>query len=195
MATDPQIILTAIQNAGYKQKQINSSLKKCLKKLSFRSSADLENLANLAHWLYVFGYNDDALRATGIVDDIKFAGNFDLWSPIETLLLLQARILRLQNEKARAKLAKQKVTDAMVGHEEALQRRLSFDWLNDDSIARYVKEGNQREANVGRFADLSSLIFIRELGEGKTDLEGKPADVAGAETRIAEYLEILQSVR
>lgn len=195
MPTDPQKILSALQQKAYTEKQINAYLKKCLKKLSFGSATDLANLSGLARWLYIFGYEEDALRVTGIINGVEFTGNFNLWSRIEVLLLLQVRILRKRGELVSAKAARKKVLDAMVDHEEALRRRLSFNWLNDASIARYANQGNEREANVGRFADLSNLIFISELGEGKTDLDGKPADVAGAEKRIAEYLAILASAK
>jgi hypothetical protein len=83
----------------------------------------------------------------------------------------------------------------MIPHEEAFKRRLSFNWLSDKAIERYLKENDFRTANGIRFADLGDLFFIRELGKGKTDIEGKKVDISKAEKRIVEYIQILREAK
>jgi hypothetical protein len=79
----------------------------------------------------------------------------------------------------------------MIPHEEAFKRRLSFNWLSDKSIERYLKDNDLKTANEIRFADLGDLFFIRELGKRKTDIDGKKVDIARAESQIVEYKQIL----
>lgn len=184
-------VLSELTKSDFKQKQILSPLKKCVKKLSFTSSGDLSNLADLAYWLYVFGYHKEALKVTQIIDPVPFAGNFNTWSRIENLLLLQVRILREQGNETGAAAARAKVLAAMQGHDEAFRRRLSFSWLGHDRIARYVAAGDTRNANISRFSDIKSLLFIRETGTNLKDLDNKKPDIEGAEQLIVEYCKIL----
>ncbi len=187
-----QAVLQEIEKLNIKEKKVLSYLKKCLKKLSFKSSADLWNLSCLAGWLYVYGYDDLALQVCQIIDELEFKGNFDLWTPIEALLLLETRIYREQGQGDRVELVTAKILDPMRPHEEAFKRRLSFDWLSDKSIARYLKDNDTKTANQIRFSDLDKLMFIRELGNGKTDIDGKAVDIAKAEERIVDYKQILK---
>ncbi|MBK9924783.1 MAG: hypothetical protein IPP66_05765 [Anaerolineales bacterium] len=192
---DPQSTLQQLGSINFKEKKILPALKKCIKKLSFKSSADLSNLLDLAMWLYVYGYDNHALKATQIIDELEFKGDFNIWTPVEKILLLQARIYREQGKKSKVQKSIDKVLGPMIPHEEAFKRRLSFNWLNDKGIERYLKENNVKTANEMRFADLGDLFFIRELGEGKTDIDGKKVDIAKAEERIMEYKSILKQVK
>lgn len=146
-------------------------------------------------WLYVYGYEKHALRATQIIDELEFKGNFNIWTPVEKILLLQARIYREQGKNSEARKNINKVLQPMLPHEEAFKRRLSFNWLNDKGVERYLKDGDVKTANEMRFADLGDLFFIHELGEGQTDIDGKKVDIAKAEERIAAYIQILREVK
>lgn len=191
MSAAPTSILSDLEKSGIKEKKILSPLKKCLKKLSFKSSTDLAHLADLAYWLYVFGHHKEALSVTQLVDAVVFSGDFEIWSGIENLLLLRARILREQGDKAGGEAARKKVREAMQGHDEAFRRRLSFSWLSGENIARQLAAGNRQSADSYRFSDLPSLLFIRESGTPLNDLDGNPPDIEGAEKLFSEYCQIL----
>jgi len=188
-------VLAEIEKNRPQEKKVNSALKKCLKKLSFKSSADLNNLKTLGYWLYVYDYNDLALSACSIIDEVEFLGDFNIWSPIENILLLKLRMLREKGDPSLSKVLQEKILRPNIPHEEALRRRLSFKWLKDATIERYLKAGNLKVANEIRFADLSSLFLIRELGEGKKDIDDVLVDTTAAEKRILEYKQILKSVK
>jgi uncharacterized cupin superfamily protein len=67
--------------------------------------------------------------------------------------------------------------------------------LNDKGIERYLKINDIKADNQMRFADLGDLFFIRELGESKTDIDGKKVDIAKAEQRVMEYIQLLREVK
>lgn len=54
--------LHRLSRQSFKEKRITSALRKCIKKLSAKSSADLSQLKALAYALYVHGYEGEALR-------------------------------------------------------------------------------------------------------------------------------------
>lgn len=78
------------------KKGVQSNCKRILKKCSFKSNNDLGNISELATWLYVYGYNKEAIEVCDIVKDVVFTGNYTLWSNIDESLCLKARILREQ---------------------------------------------------------------------------------------------------
>lgn len=182
-------VLQEIASQNLPQKKITSPLKRCLKKFSFKATKDLSNLFELAEWLYIYDYTDLALRVCQLVNDQIFENNFNSWSPIEQLLILESRILRKSGQTDLSRHILNKVLAVMSPHEDAIRRRLSFGWLNDDEITHF----DPNRANTWRLIDLSSLFFIRELGEGKLDIDNILVDINKAERRIAEYKAELKS--
>jgi len=177
----------------FKEKRISSALKKCVKKLSAKSSADLAQLKTLVYALYVQGYEDEALAAAQVIAGEGFRGDFQIWTPIEKILLLQLWIYRHAGKDKEAGAILRKIEEPMTGHEEALRRRLSFAWLSDAVIARYEKAGDMKTANNSRFSDLGELLFIWALGNGRKDLDENTPDIAGAEDRFREYVKVLRN--
>ena len=47
-----------------------------MKKLSFKSVRDIENVADLALWLYIYDYYDYALKVCDLIKDVPFTGNY-----------------------------------------------------------------------------------------------------------------------
>lgn len=182
-------VLQEIDSQNLPQKKITLPLNRCLKKLSFKAANDLSSLFELAEWLYIYDYTDFALRVCQLVNDQTFKNNFNIWSPIEQLLILESRILRESGQIELSRHILNKVLEVMAPHEDATKRRLSFNWLNDDKISHF----DPKHANVWRFIDLSSLFFIRELGEGQLDIDNISIDINKAERRIAEYKAELKS--
>ena len=187
--------LRQIEALALMEKPIRAALRKCLRKLSLKSSRDLANLSDLGLWLYVYGYAEPALAVCEIANTIEFAGDFVVWTPVETLLLLGARLQRAQGRRAKAAAYAKKVAAPMAAHTEALRRRLSFDWLSDASIARCLRKGDLRAANAWRFSDLGSLFLMSEFGRTLPDLDGNAVDVARVEAKLAEYIDLLKGAR
>ena len=79
-----QEIINDIQNRVDK-KTVQSLCKKVLKKCSFNSQNDLGNLIDIAFWLYVFEYCDEAIQVCDLFNDMQFTGNYNLWSAAEGL--------------------------------------------------------------------------------------------------------------
>lgn len=190
---DAQTTLLALHALNFKEKRILSPLRKCVKKLSVKSSHDLAHLNTLGMWLYIDGYVDQASTVCTLAETIPFTGDFVLWTPVENLLVLGARIHREQGRPAAAAACLAKIAQPMAAHPEALARRLSFAWLSDVSIDRCVQAGDLKAANVWRFSDLSSLFLMREIGEGQRDIDGRPVDTVRAEARAVEYLALLRA--
>ena len=78
-------------------KKIKSYCNKVLKKLNFKSSNDMQNLAMLAEHLYIFGFYEEVLAIADIVKSVEFTGDYTLWGEIEGIRAIEIRILREQN--------------------------------------------------------------------------------------------------
>lgn len=87
------------------KKKVQSYCKKILKKCSFKSKNDLDNVIILATWLYIYGYNDEAVGICDALSCIAFDGNYDIWDRADYAFCLKARILREKGiEQGREKL-------------------------------------------------------------------------------------------
>lgn len=177
----------------FPEKRIAASLRKCTKKLSPKSSADLSNLKDLVYALCVYGYTDDAIAVAQVISAEEFRGDFQLWTPIEAILLLHMWLEQTAGEKDKAKDIYRKLSEPMLAHEEALRRRLSFEWLSGPDIAQYEKSGKKKIANDLRLAELGDLLFIWAHGKHYLDLNDKKPDVADAERQFLDYLSILKN--
>ena len=58
------------------KKQVKTTCKIVMKKLSFKSVRDIENVADLALWLYIYDYYDYALKVCDLIKDVPFTGNY-----------------------------------------------------------------------------------------------------------------------
>lgn len=76
------------------KKKVQSFGKKILKKCSFKSKGDLDNVIILAAWLYIYGYEEEAMEVCDLLSDITFTGNYDIWDRADFAACLKARILR-----------------------------------------------------------------------------------------------------
>lgn len=88
-----QEVLTGIQQKVEK-KRVQSLCKKVLKKFSFNSQNDLYNLEEIAYWLYIYDYYDEAIEVCDLFNDMQFTGNYNLWSAADGAFCLKSRILR-----------------------------------------------------------------------------------------------------
>lgn len=76
------------------KKTVRSLCNKVLKKFSFNSQKDLWNLIDIAYWLYIFEYYDEAIQVCDLFNDMQFTGDYNLWSAAEGALCLKSRIKR-----------------------------------------------------------------------------------------------------
>ena len=80
------------------RKKVQSLCKKIIKKCSFKSNSDLSNVTELASWLYIYGYIDEAIAVCDLLKDMEFTGNYSLWDKADYTMCLKARILREQGQ-------------------------------------------------------------------------------------------------
>ena len=76
------------------KKKVQSCCKKILKKCSFGSVRDLDNITELATWLYIYGSYEEAIEVCEILKDVEFTGDYSIWWRVEYCYCLKARILR-----------------------------------------------------------------------------------------------------
>lgn len=90
------------------QKKVVSLCKKLIKKCSFNSGADAENLCHLAYRLFVYGYIEEALAVCRYTHDAPFPGKgiFNVWDFILFIWGLEVFLLQKQerNEEANARV-------------------------------------------------------------------------------------------
>lgn len=82
------------------QKKVASLCKKLIKKCSFNSGTDAENLCHLAYRLFVYGYIEEALAVCRYTHDVPFPGKgaFNVWTFILCLWGLEVFILKTQEK-------------------------------------------------------------------------------------------------
>lgn len=85
------------------KKGIQKNCKRILKKCSIKSAKDTGLTTELAIWLYIFGYDDEAIAVCELFKDIEFNGNYTLWDNIDHAYCLKARILRKQGKLEESK--------------------------------------------------------------------------------------------
>ena len=113
--------------ASIDRKKVQSLCKKILKKCSFRSTSDLSNITELASWLYVYGYNDEAIAVCDLLKDLEFTGNYSLWDKADYTMCLKARILREQGQLTESK----ELTDKVNKHRHPELYGNSVNWYRD----------------------------------------------------------------
>ena len=113
--------------ASIDRKKVQSLCKKILKKCSFRSTADLSNITELASWLYVYGYNDEAIAVCDLLKDLEFTGNYSLRDKADYTMCLKARILREQGQLPQ----REELIDKINEHRHPELYGNSVNWYRD----------------------------------------------------------------
>ena len=147
-------IVLSLSSLG--NKRIESLSKKVLKKMSFKSSKDLENMRDLCFWLYIYGYTEQFSRLYPVIFALSFTGNWDIWTPIESILSLayyvSSKDIATQTD---AKLALEKVLQAQNDNANIIRR------CNGSLLSEYEEKVQQYSlSNKKRIVcSLSSLTF------------------------------------
>ena len=89
---------------GHKEKKVLALSKKLVKKCSFNSGSDVENLCHLAYWLYVYGCEDEALKLCEITHEVEFPGKgvWNVWDRILLMWGLEVQIYKNRNMTEKA---------------------------------------------------------------------------------------------
>jgi hypothetical protein len=158
-------------------KNVQSLCKKLIKKLSFNSGKDMENLCHLIYWLYILGDIETAKECINLTREIEFTQNYNIWTFIHLIWGLEIRILRQEGNNKLAgeiaeKMDKQLKMPAKIETPEKAEIRenkrreridIKFE-SNETEIAECLKENDIKTANEYRFAGIIGLIGAMETG-------------------------------
>ncbi|HBZ52442.1 MAG TPA: hypothetical protein DEO82_01580 [Eubacterium sp.] len=170
------------------KKNVQSLCNKILKKCSFKSETDLDNISNLAVWLYIYECYDEMFAVCDLVKDYKFANDYFLWDCPDTCMCLMARVYREQGELDKAKMLIVKVNEHRAP-ELYCNLADSFDEM-DAGLERFIKEFPKKKAAIEwqHFYKLAFDIHYREPG-------GFPISDEKFEEDIKRILVILREVK
>ena len=177
-----QEIINDIQNRVDK-KTVQSLCKKVLKKCSFNSQNDLGNLIDIAFWLYVYAYYDEAVQVCDLFNDMQFTGNYNLWSAAEGALCLKSRILRERGELEESKKLVERVNEHR--HPELYINNVK--WYRETLNANIKSDDEYHTKGIypgWRFTKLKVAIKDREAGNHPIPDEEFERDIAV----LLEYL-------
>ena len=168
-------LFESIMNSCPKKKVV-SLCKKLIKKCSFNSGADAENLCHLAYRLFVYGYIEEALAVCRYTHDVPFPGKgvFNVWDFILFIWGLEVFLLQKQerNEEANARVKEidhihiQPVNAIFNTPEKCrkfadeLYQRVSY----SDVLEREKIEESEQYANNYRFIALFDMIGYGATG-------------------------------
>lgn len=168
--------------AKVNKKKVQSLCKKILKKLSFKSVRDLANVNQLASWLYIYGYYDEAIAVCDILKDMEFTGNYDLWNRADYAMCLKARILRERGEMKEREVLLQRVNEHR--HPELYKNHI--DWYRNT-----LEENIASDSGIYKGWELVKLrdaIMYREAG-------GFPIPDEEFENDISRMISILENTK
>lgn len=161
-------------------------------------SKELKRAKELAYALYHDGHHDEVLRVTALLRREAFEENFDLWTPIESALALEAHVLRKRG--ANESVAAEKLLAVLMRnqHDEQAHRRtmkiharvMDGSLLNDEKIRRAQEDGDKRSELERRDVQLAKLLYMRAMGGSESKpLAWLDAEIADNEEAIARLRE------
>ncbi|SFD28157.1 DUF6707 family protein [Ruminococcus albus] len=169
------------------KKKVRSYCNKILKKCSFKSSRDLQNISGLATWLYIYGYYDEMIEVCDLVKDMEFEGDYDLWFIPEMTMCLKARVFRERGMLKEAQLLVDKINEQ---RDPSLYVNLvdEYEENMDENIAEEEKDHPRSLAYGWRFCKLQFAINYREPG-------GFPISDERFDNDIKELVSFLRQVK
>lgn len=171
-----QEVITAIQQKVDKKK-VQSLCKKVLKKCSFNSQNDLWNLMDIAFWLYIFEYFDEAIQVCDLFNDMQFTGNYNLWSAAEGAFCLKARILRERGKTEERK----KLVERINEHRHPELYINGVKWYRETVNINIQADDEYHPKGIHpgwRFVKLKAAITNREAGNYPIPDEEFESDIA-----------------
>lgn len=163
-------IFEEIYNKYPENKRMAILCKLLMKKCSFDSGKDAENLCHLAYWLYIYGDEETALAVSAYTHDAPFPGRaaFNVWSFILDVWGLECYILQ-KHGQTEASLARadeiDRINQLPVGGRtaesvSALTDKIRIRTCYEDVICRDKIDHASSEAlaNQYRFTALFTMI-------------------------------------
>src|SRR5262249_29709818 len=136
---------------------------KATKRFRWSRSVSLWNVTESAYWCHIFRRDSEALAICAFLARYEFAGNYAIWTHIESALALQARLFRQRRKKAAATGCAQRLRDAGF-----VETRLKGSMLDANSALKLaLKRGDPVAERHARLRRLQELCFIIELGGSK----------------------------
>ena len=181
-------IVMSLSSLG--NKRIESLSKKILKKMSFKSSKDLENMRDLCFWLYIYGYTEQLARLCPTMFALSFTGNWDILSPIESILSLAYYIFSKDiATQTDAKLALEKVLQAEDDNANII-RRCNGCLLSEyeEKVQLYSQSNKKSSLRNWLCYEMEELVLIYTLGGS----EKYPLEKI--EARVTEIKETLKGM-
>ena len=197
-------VLEMIQNSSDKKKII-SLCKALIKKNSYKSSKDCENLCHLTYWLYIHGQSEWALMCIKPTHQIPYFSDAAVWTFIHAMWGLEIRLLRGVGKEDEALELAGKIdehylmptalidtTEKRVAHENKRRARFTYESvICEDKIIPHLEGGSLSSANAWRLTSLFSMIGKTETGLF-ANLNERRLDI---EVKIQEYISELQKVK
>lgn len=158
------------------KKKVMSLCKKLIKKCSFNSGTDAENLCHLAYRLFVYGYIEEALAVCRYTHDVPFPGKggFNVWDFI--LFIWGLEVFLLQKEE-RYEEANRRVKEIDYIHIQPVNlicetpeecrkfaNELYQRFCYPDVLERKKIEESKQDANDYRFIALFHMIGYGATG-------------------------------
>ena len=159
------------------KKTVQSLCKKVLKKCSFNSQNDLFNLCDIAFWLYIYEYYDEAIEVCDLFNDMQFTGNYNLWSSADGAFCVKARILRERGEIAESK----KLVERINEHRHPELYINLVDWYRETLNINIQSDDEYHTKGIHpgwRFVKLKVAIKNREGGNHPIPDEEFESDIA-----------------
>lgn len=146
------------------KKGVQSNCKKILKKCNMKSEKDTGLVTELAIWLYIYGYNQEAISVCDIFKNEKFDGNYTLWGNIDHAYCLKARILREQGKLSESKSIIEFVNQ--YRHPELYKNGVKwFMETLDINIQSNLDANSKSAAKSWRLLKLEMAIPYKEAGQ------------------------------
>lgn len=193
-------LFESIQN-NHKEKKIISLSKKLTKKCSFDSGSDIDNLCRLAYWLFVYGYENEAISVCQITHNVVFPGKgkWDVWDFIMYMWGLEVHIFKCRNDNEKAndiisKMDNLWMSPPIIRQREPaqeLERRNRFTLSycsNEDKIER---ESSEVYANEWRLIALFQLVGYTSTGL----FPGLNSEKDSVDRLVEEYIDKLKLVK
>lgn len=150
------------------RKKVQSCCKKALKKCSFKSANDLANITDLATWLYIYGYYEEAASVCDLLSEVEFNGNYNIWWQIEYSYCLKSRILREQCKDEESKM----LSEIINRHRDPKLYGNLINWYRvtlNKNISSEEKDSPKNFGYVWRIIKIKHAIKIETNIEQKLD--------------------------
>lgn len=176
-------LITRIGNTVNK-KNVQGCCKRILKKCSFKSSNDLSNVKQLAFWLYIYGYYDEAIAVCDLLKDMEFTGNYRIWDNADNAMCLKARILREQGRLPEREELLKRVNE----HRHPELYKNLVDWYRGTLNENINSDSSTLGPLSWMMTKLMFAIRYREAG-------GHPISDEEFENDISELMNVLKAVK